>query len=86
MRRPKLPTRVLFPGGFICRVNVVSKEELGEDNAGEYGTVSEGEGRIDIWDHATPRQQWEALLHEMLHALADAQRLIHNRAKRGELG
>lgn len=84
MRRPWAFT---IPPGFRVSVARLARPcpHLDEDDDGSYTTVSETEGLIALWNELTPKQAWLTFGHELLHAFADAQRLIHNKARRGEL-
>lgn len=67
----RLPSKILFPGGFEVQVVLVDLPDFGE-----YETIDIGHGRISIDEKLTPRQRWHFLSHEMLHALVDAQHFI----------
>lgn len=71
----KLPKRVRFPGGFVVDVKVAARgsKHLDEDEFGCYLTDARDHGTIRLWEELTPRQQWRTLMHELIHALVDAQ-------------
>lgn len=74
----RLPTQHRFPGGF--RVTIVEaprpSARLSLDDEADYHTIDCESALITLWDQLTPRQKWAALMHELLHALADAQNCV----------
>lgn len=81
MRR--LPKSHTFPGGF--KVEILSApygELLDEGSFAEYSTVTRSAGRIVLWDQLTPKQAWRILMHEMIHAIVDAQHWVEREVRK----
>lgn len=80
----RIPRKHVFPGGFTVDIVFVDSKPEGEskipDTLGLYFTKSSDAGCIELWKGLTPRQRWRILMHEMLHALADAQRWAEGQA------
>lgn len=74
----RLPATHRFPGGFKVRIELVPRGEGGLEDGdhGLYFTESYDCGVIRLWDGLTPRQRWNVLMHELLHALVDAQNYV----------
>jgi len=83
MWNPRMPKKVRFPGGFVLEIKVAARPTkfLEEDSDAEYHTVETDQGLIVLWEGLTPRQRWLRLMHEMIHAVVDAQRLVEIRTK-----
>lgn len=79
MKTRPLPKRHRFPGGYVVQIRLVPRGEgleLGPDDMGQYDTLTADEGCILLWEGLTPRQRWGVLMHELLHALVDAQNYV----------
>lgn len=83
----RFPRRWRFPGGFTVEIHVADrlpkgrlarprKIELEWDDEGNYETYENNRAVITLWSGLTPRQRWRTLMHELQHALVDAQNLV----------
>lgn len=74
----RLPARHRFPGGYTVDIRLSPRGSgvLDADDMGAYETVEADRGVIHLWEGLTPRQRWHTLLHELLHALVDAQSYV----------
>ncbi len=88
--RGRFPSQHRFPGGFTVDIELQERHPgskhpehiLDEaDDEAAYVHVSKERGLIVLWTELTPKQKWHALMHELQHALVDAQNYVEERLK-----